>query len=331
MRILWPLAWLAVAVSANLLKAGDSDAPLRLEERTPHLAKRSRSKCGPNLALANTARPSESTTSRNVTLGFIRFERNGTAAGSPPSSSNKINVSRLGKRMELPDKDLGVFYGYELPHVTELIVPDEDRETAEDMSTAVMKTFSSLGRRQQYSTGTAGLCGCTTMYIISRKAVYAAHWWESVSFDPDGVWREDGRTSDQLFQSTVLDMLTTGGRYHPKLDATLIEDSYIKAYLIRPTQTWQEEDGDVGYSERWKAIRTKVGELVPTLKDEARWTEIPYTALDESDDELDEDDGTAGKNLFKFDPLHIFESGPKGPLAMLWVEGRLEPYHEDKW
>lgn len=233
--------------------------------------------------------------------------------------------------MELPDHDIGVFYGNELPRVAEPIVPHESAPSAEDMSTGVMKTFSSLGRRKQYSTGTAHLSGCTTMYIISRKAVYATHWWENVSFDPDDEWREEGQTNDEIFQSTVLDMMTDGGRYHPRLDAALIEDDYIQAYLIHPTQTWREGVGDVGYPQRWEAIRTTVGELVPTLQDAARWTDIPYKALMNTDTALDESDGTAGKNLFKFDPLHRFESGSKGQLAMLWVEGQLDPYHQDQW
>ncbi|KAF5856417.1 hypothetical protein ETB97_007414 [Aspergillus alliaceus] len=92
--------------------------------------------------------------------------------------------------MELPDGDIGVFYRKELPHLTEPIVPHEEAPTAEKMSTGVMKTFSSVKRRQQYSTGTAHLSGCTTMYIISRKGVYTTHWWENVSFDPDTIWRK---------------------------------------------------------------------------------------------------------------------------------------------
>ncbi|RMJ20767.1 hypothetical protein PHISP_08363 [Aspergillus sp. HF37] len=255
---------------------------------------------------------------RNASLGFIRFERNATAG--------------LGKRMELPLHDIGVFYENELPRVTEPIVPHEEAPSAADMSTAVMKTFGSVKRRQQYSTGTAHLSGCTTMYLISRKGVYATRWWENVSFSPDDEWRDPGdRTDEEMFQATVLDMLTTGGNYHPKLDADLIEDDFIRAYLIHPTTTYHEGPGDVGYPDQWEAIRTTVGELVPTLQDASRWTDIPYKALDDDDDVLNADAGTAGKNLFKYDPMHTFESGQKGPLAMLWAESEITPYHQDEW
>ncbi|KAL3429545.1 hypothetical protein BDV09DRAFT_190039 [Aspergillus tetrazonus] len=311
MRLLWPLAWLVLSVSANLLRAGNYSPTVPYEADSSR-ASRSRS------ALSG------STTSHNVSLGFIRLERNGTV------SSSSIPAQR-DKRMELPDHDIGAFYGKELPRLSEPIVPHDTAPIPEDMSTAVMKTFSSLGRRKQYSTGVAHLSGCTTMYIISRRAVYATHWWENVSFDPDPEWLGDDRTEEGIFQSTVLDMLAQGGRYHPRLDALLIEDNYIQAYLIHPMQTWHENTGDVGYPEKWEAIRNKVGELVPTLQDPARWTDIPYKALMNNDEELDERGGTAGKNLFKFDPLHIFESGAKGPLAMMWAEDRLEPYHRDQW
>ncbi|KAB8236641.1 uncharacterized protein BDW43DRAFT_308320 [Aspergillus alliaceus] len=81
-------------------------------------------------------------------------------------------------------------------------------------------------------------------------------------------------------------------------------DDWIRAYLIHPTQTHREEPGDVGYTEQWEQIRTTVGKLVPTLKDQSRWTDIPYKSWDNTDENLDNPSGTAGKNLFKYDPAH---------------------------
>jgi hypothetical protein len=106
------------------------------------------------------------------------------------------------------------------------------------------------------------------MYIVSRKGVYATYWWENVSFSPDPEWRDPkDQTNEEIFQATILDMLTKGGKYHPKLDADLIEDDFIRAYLIHPTTMHREDPGDVGYREQWEAIRTTVGKLVPTLRD----------------------------------------------------------------
>jgi hypothetical protein len=238
--------------------------------------------------------------------------------------------------MQLPDENMGVFYNKELPRVTEPIVPDdhnghEDIETAADMSTAVIKRFASIQRRKQYSTGTDGLSGCTTLYIISRRGVYATHWWENVSFSPDDVWRNpETQTDKELFEETVLDLLRNGGRFHARLDATAIEDDFIRAYVIRPSMTVEEDEGDVGYTEQLKAIRTTVGELVPTLQDEGRWTDIPYTVKGEED--LFAPEATAGRNLFKYDPSHDFGLGREFvKMAKLWVEGRVAPYHDDVW
>ncbi|KAJ5423594.1 hypothetical protein N7491_008810 [Penicillium cf. griseofulvum] len=241
MRIpFWSLALLAISASANLIS---TEADPYLDGRADFLAKRSnlvkrsRSKCGPNLASAATAADIVNLSARNVSLGYIRLERNGTS-----------RAAHRVKRMELPNESMGVFFEYEIPNLSEPIVPHEEAETPEDMSTGVFKKFSTLRAREQYSTGTQHISGCTTMYIISRKGVYAVHWWENVSFDADLVWMEDGQTQDELFQSTVIDMLTDGGAYHPKLDDS-IEDEYIKAYIVRPTTTWNDVAG--GYADRW--------------------------------------------------------------------------------
>ncbi|KAH7346868.1 hypothetical protein BKA65DRAFT_286006 [Rhexocercosporidium sp. MPI-PUGE-AT-0058] len=96
-----------------------------------------------------------------------------------------------------------------------------------------VEAFNREEAAEEYSTGTAELKGCTTMYIISHKGVYATHWWENVSFDPDKDWKpKTTTTTAEMFQDTVIDVLEKGGNYHPRLGAaTLIEDDYIKALL----------------------------------------------------------------------------------------------------
>jgi len=131
--------------------------------------------------------------------------------------------------------------------------------------------------------------------------------------------------------------LIEGGTYHPKLDGPLIEDQYIKAYLIHPTQTWLEAGAaDVGYPDQWASIRSTVGTLVPTLADPSRWTDIPYVATSDTDILFDRTQ-FIGKNIFKYDPAHVVTKATKTTpavtthLAALWVEGQLQPYHDDKW
>ncbi|KAJ6039688.1 hypothetical protein N7444_008593 [Penicillium canescens] len=236
----------------------------------------------------------ENTSKRSV--GFIYFDRNVTALTSAC------------------DKKL---------------IPRDKASVSQYLSNAWPAQWSRLRAGLQWSTGTDGLSGCTTLYIISRTGVYAAHYFENVSFEPDPFWRTgDHTTNDQLFQYTVIDVLRNGGRYHPRLNAARIEDDTIRAYLIYPAQTSKESADDVGYSVRNEQIRTTVGEIVPTLQDGSRWTNIPYQATD-SQALLFDPEKTLGKNLFKYDPAHDFGGGQKKHLAALWVED--ERVHWDYW
>ncbi|PYI08863.1 hypothetical protein BO78DRAFT_468121 [Aspergillus sclerotiicarbonarius CBS 121057] len=297
MRLLWLLlAWLAFTVYAT-------------------------TKCGLEVV--------DGSSNSKRSVGFIRLERNATktTTTTPPA---------LAKRMELPGLSLGAFYEDELPKITKRIVTRGSAPKATWLSAAVMQEFGRL-RRKEWSTGLEGLKGCTSMYIISRKGVYATHWWENVSFDPDDIWLEpedgsdDDLTGDELFQLTVLDMLENGGKYHAKLDADLIEDDYIHAYLIRPSKAFRQYDDPSAddYTEQWDQIRSKVGELVPTLQDQSLWKDIEYERVEE-DEELDEENTVRGRNLFKYDRSQDIGGGQTQKWAMLWVEGRTEPYHQDK-
>jgi hypothetical protein len=258
-----------------------------------------------------------------------------------PVSFDIIELSRnvssdpheLAKRMELPKRSIGAFYRRELPLMSEPIVPDYETAYAPEMSTAVIKKFSSLGPGEQFSTGVSGLSGCTTMYIISRTGVYATHWWENVSFDPDAEWRDPpDQTNDDLFQTTVIDVIRNGGTYHPKLDASLIADDSIRAYLVRPTQTSLEAGpSDVGYPDQWQQIRDTVGDIIPALKDASRWKDCPYVALNNDDPRLFAPSGTNGKSVFKYDPAHKLGNGQTTRKAALWVEDEIVPKHDDQW
>ncbi|RAL02334.1 uncharacterized protein BO80DRAFT_472326 [Aspergillus ibericus CBS 121593] len=316
MRFLWLLlAWLALAASADLLIAGKD--PLKREVSGA-------TKCGLEIVDGSTS------TSTKRSVGYIRLERNATGATTTTTKA-------LAKRMRLPGQSLGLFYQEEFTKLSKRVVTRGSAPKATWLSAAIMQEFGRL-RRKEWSTGIEGLKGCTTMYIISRKGVYVTHWWENISFDPDAIWREpenesdDELTPEDLFQLTVLDMLTDGGKYHAKLDGDLIEDDYIRAYLIRPIKAYRQYDDptEADYTEQWNQIRAKVGELVPTLQDQSRWTDITYEAV-EDENELDDPITVRGRNLFKYDKAQDIGGGQTQKWAMLWVEGRTEPYHQDKW
>ncbi|KAE8407147.1 hypothetical protein BDV37DRAFT_241088 [Aspergillus pseudonomiae] len=108
------------------------------------------------------------------------------------------------------------------------------------MSAATLQEFGWL-QRKEWSTGPKGY---TTLYIISCKAVYATHWWENISFDPEIEWRDPPtQTNAELFKLTVTDILRDGGKYHRKLDADLIENDF-RAYLIHPAKVFRQLAAD---------------------------------------------------------------------------------------
>lgn len=283
-----------------------------LEHRAGHLLKRSGTKCGPKLGNSPTSRV------QSANFATIEIQRNG---------------SQLDSRMKLPKVSMGYFYHSELAVTSEEIVPEIETHYADEMSTAVIKSFADVIAPKQWSGGMQGLSGCTSLYIISRTGVYGTHWWESISFAPDDIWRDPPTQTDaQLFQDTVIDLLVNGGVNHPRLDATKLDDKYIKAYLIHPSQTWEQKGAaDKGYVDQWNDIRTTVGKIIPRLTDESRWGDISYVALRNDDPRLGTRMEAYGKNLFKYDPAHVKSDKTTTRKATLWVEGSVTPVHDDQW
>ena len=204
----------------------------------------------------------------------------------------------------------------------------------QDMATSVFQEFQELKGgvlvdTKAFSLGTAELCGCTTLVIISRKAVYMGHYWESISFNPDKVWLDQYGDKDKCFKKTVIKGLTTGVGVDPEKEqvslkgqASKIEDENITAYLIIPTES---SDGIAnGYRSEWDQIKSKVSEFLPTLKTGDRWKEVSYVALNKNNLLLKTT--ARGRVLFKFDPN---EDGKK--RAALWVEQNATPHHNDVW
>lgn len=187
----------------------------------------------------------------------------------------------------------------------------------EDMATSSFTEFGSTA----ISLGTGLLCGCTTLVIISRKGVYMAHYWESMSFDPNEDWLEEYGTVDDCFKKTFIKGLTEGisGEQVP-LKASEIEDTTIRAYLMIPSET---ADGDAnGYRKQWDEIKTTVNKLVPTLGTGDRWEEVKYVVVENDWRTLRTT--ARGRVLFKYDPD---QNGMK--KAALWTEYTQQ--HDDDW
>ena len=96
-------------------------------------------------------------------------------------------------------------------------------------STSVFEQFGD----EPLHIGTVDLCGCTSLFIVSDKAVYAAHYYESLAFE-----------EDKGFQNQVIDFLLRkrpwrtgdyGGSY-PGLaqKARYFDPRKTKAYIMTP-------------------------------------------------------------------------------------------------
>ena len=199
--------------------------------------------------------------------------------------------------------------------------PKGSGKHVQDTATA---SFSEFGSRA-LSYGSPGVCGCTLLVIVSRRGVYIAHYWESVSFAPDQEWIDQFGGEDEAFQKTVLDGIQKGvatdavppQQVSLKGVASAIDDDSIRAYLIIPIMT----DRDVvdGYRPKWDQMKRAVEEILPSVTN--RWREIRYDAV-----EPEKATGGKGYVLFKYDPNH---NGRR--KTTMWVEDNATPEHDDEW
>lgn len=198
----------------------------------------------------------------------------------------------------------------------------------QDMATAA---FDEL-KNEAISFGTSGLCGCTVLVIVSKRAVYIAHYWESISFAPDASW--GFKDEDDAFAKTVIKGLMSGvGRGNGQEQVSLkgqvgkIKDPSIRAYLMIPAKTHAEVPD--GYRNRWNEIKTTVGGLIPELAwsptiPNPRWAEIKYDALSNNAPELVTT--ARGCILFKYDPDHNQKR-----KSALWIEQNPVPVYSEEW
>lgn len=206
-----------------------------------------------------------------------------------------------------------------------------------DVNTSVLTKFSAYQSRA-LSLSAVELRGCTMLAIVSRKAVYISHWWESISFNTDQADLDaEETTQEQLFQETILKPLKDGYRTKGqtiqvslRLNADALDDDHIRAYLIHPSTHSKEDTSDMqtGYREYWDRIKEAVLEYLPRLKEPNRWNDIPYDVVpDELEHELD---STArGRMLFKYDHNHVNENGRVMQRTLIWSE--TNEIHRDEW
>lgn len=189
------------------------------------------------------------------------------------------------------------------------------------ISTATYYPF----KNEAMSLAVSGLCGCTTLVIVSRQAVYFGHYFENLSFDPDrGV--PHGHNPEAAFQNTVLNGLRSGvlnaqgGWDQDSLTAHAAAFRGGKAFLIIPSVGLN--DNRDPYRDKWNRMKTTVQQIIPGGID---IKEVLYDPLKDTSPLLETT--YRGKVLFKYDPQE--QKNTPRRLSKLWSE--VDELHTDAW
>lgn len=252
-----------------------------------------------------------------------------------------LEAGLVSRTMITPGAGMTAFYKEALvePGFARVVFRDLHKS---DQNTAV---FEELRKDQgPKSLGVERLCGCTTLVIVSRSAVYITHWWEDLSFSPaEENWAPYGSV-DACFEATVIKGLQEGipgnndpaaPNYRPAqvslsaVAAQITAGGNVKAYLIHPTETFDSMDFPEhldAYKEKWARIKDTVNSIIPGVQNS--WTDIPYVALGNKASALRY---TAGKLLFKYDPQNERADGNTFQKAALWFQKDTTDLHNDEW
>ena len=292
----------------------------------------------------------------NATQGFLSKRDDDDLVPHPKCSPPELKQSNLPKRdfdgswdtnhtlhartMTMPNgrgkAGMDRFMKQEMkPELMERIIwPRIVRGEEEDMATAVYREFTD---NKALSLGTDGLCGCTVLTVVSRNAVYMAHYFESVSFAPDREWEDHYESRGQnYFEATVVKGLRRGIRREQEpLPSEPFDNDDVKVYLLHPNRSWdpRKNDFETFYKKRWNQIKSIVVDIIPAAARANRWKDIEYQRLHRESAQLD--NTARGRILFKYDPDHRY-IGPDGTertqkKAALWNEQDPNPKHDDTW
>ena len=134
------------------------------------------------------------------------------------------------------------------------------------------------------------LTGCTALIVMSEKAVWFGHFWETLAYE-----------DDEVFQKNVIDFINNGGTDRPdeqqslKAHADDFKDQPGRsAWILYPeADEVIDEDGDtqeVDYKDMNTRLQQEVAKLTgitPTM--------VEYKPTDDNDKAL-------GRSLYQYDP-----------------------------
>lgn len=148
-----------------------------------------------------------------------------------------------------------------------------------------------LGRKKDDEGNPIRLTGCTALIVMSEKAVWFGHLWETLAYD----------VPDEVFQNEVIDFINNGGTQNPDEQQSLAahaddfkDQAGASAWILYPVaDDVIEDDGStkpVYYKDKNTKLQQEVFKLTGIT---ATMTE--YTPNDATDTAL-------GRSLYQYDP-----------------------------
>ncbi|TGJ78222.1 hypothetical protein E0Z10_g10548 [Xylaria hypoxylon] len=197
-----------------------------------------------------------------------------------------------------------------------------------DYTFAVLRSFSDFNANI-LNIGTERLEGCTVLTVVSRKAVYMAHFFENLAFAPD-----DGKAPDSAFEQNCINQITGRGQTWrtrgDSIDPSLFtgNNGPAFAYIMTPRQeqadpTRQNPNPPVPgpdtqlYAERMRQLSQTLTSLIPGL-----WV-VYYNYIAANAAQYEEQDAQQhrGKALFEYDPN---ADGNNNANFRIWYEQNME-------
>lgn len=140
------------------------------------------------------------------------------------------------------------------------------------------------------------LTGCTALIVMSEKAVWFGHFWETLAY----------YGTDEVFQNEVINFINNGGTQNPDEQQSLAAhaDSFrdqpaASAWILSPEADEVYEDEDkktkiiVDHTDKNKKLQEEVLKL----------TGITATFTTYKSDEFDDTNGALGRSLYQYDPV----------------------------
>lgn len=221
------------------------------------------------------------------------------------------NNKTLSTQSELSKRVFKEYTDNDLIHITENADGRQMIPLIPDSSTS-SSVFRNL-RRTPVNIGTDGLCGCTCLFLVSDTAIYAAHYYENLAFDPKDEDFNFNREVVRFLENTGDWQAGEDNRHYPGL--AKVKDNFnpanTKAYIMTPAKETagrkkaatfnmdigeyeQQHTNEKSYIQQMKDV---VNEIIPGLENEVH----RYKPVD-CKNEKTLNTKINGRVLFQFDP-----------------------------